>query len=237
MASIGWAGKARLRPLHTVLPQVSALLTRSTRCQIQKKSPRTVTVGEAQLMISPRMVSSQLAAKAREEDWDQLSDTPGVTMSDFTVGRLLGKGQFAEVFRCVHKATGKMFAIKTIRKTSYDSPDCEQRIHHTLVERRILSSLDHPYICRMSYAFQDSYHVYFALEVIEGGDLMAQYVNGPLPIERVRFYSAELVCIIKYLHSRNVIYRDLKVRRVSDWSIPFLRTSPFFLFSSSLRTF
>jgi serine/threonine protein kinase len=182
--------------------------------KIQKRSPRTVKLGEAQMMISPRMVSDELAAKARREDWDQMNGSGGISIADFEVGALLGKGQFAEVFRCKHRETQKVYAVKTIRKTSYEAPDCEQRIHHTLVERRILSSLEHPYICNMKWAFQDDDFVYFALELVEGGDLMSQYKDGALSRERVQFYSAELVLIIEYLHSRNCIYRDLKPENI-----------------------
>ena len=65
--------------------------------------------------------------------------------------------------------------------------------------------------CALQFAFQDSEKVYFVLQYIEGGELMyhVHSQGRPLELARVVFYAAELVLALEYLHSRNVIYRDL----------------------------
>jgi serine/threonine protein kinase len=115
---------------------------------------------------------------------------------------------------CTQRATGKVYAIKMIRKQDLNSNAVD--IHHTLVERLILSSVEHPFICNLKFAFQDSEKVYFVLQYIEGGELMYHVHSGgrPLELARVVFYAAELVLALDYLHSRNVIYRDLKPENI-----------------------
>lgn len=137
-----------------------------------------------------------------------------VTIDDFELLKLLGRGKFGKVFMCTQKATGKVYAIKMIRKQDLNSNAVD--IHHTLVERLILSSVEHPFICNLKFAFQDSEKVYFVLQYIEGGELMYHvHAQGrPLEMARVVFYAAELVLALDYLHSRNVIYRDLKPENV-----------------------
>ena len=72
-----------------------------------------------------------------------------VTIDDFELLKLLGRGKFGKVFMCTQKATGKVYAIKMIRKQDLNSNAVD--IHHTLVERLILSSVEHPFICNLSY--------------------------------------------------------------------------------------
>jgi serum/glucocorticoid-regulated kinase 2 len=139
----------------------------------------------------------------------RFEEKTSVSIDDFELLKLLGRGKFGKVFMCSQKATGKVYAVKMIRKQDLNSNAVD--IHHTLVERLILSSVEHPFICNLKFAFQDSEKVYFVLQYIEGGELMYHvHANGrPLDHPRVVFYAAELVLALEYLHSRNVIYRDL----------------------------
>ena len=76
-----------------------------------------------------------------------------VSIDDFELLKLLGRGKFGKVFLASQRATGKIYAIKTIRKQDLNSNAVD--VHHTLVERLILSSVEHPFICNLKFAFQD----------------------------------------------------------------------------------
>lgn len=81
-------------------------------------------------------------------------------------------------------------------------------------EREILLDSDHPFILRMFKTFQDNDCLYFLTEFLQGGELytLLNYntTGEKLSISHYRFYTACILRAIGYLHSKNVIYRDLK---------------------------
>ncbi len=113
-----------------------------------------------------------------------------VTIEDFELLKLLGRGKFGKVFLARQRATGKIYAVKMIRKQDLNSNAVD--IHHTLVERLILSSVEHPFICNLKFAFQDNEKVYFVLQYIEGGELM-YHVHRWV---RVRARACVCLCVI-----------------------------------------
>ena len=77
--------------------------------------------------------------------------------------------------------------------------------------------MDHPNISKLYFAFADAKRLYFVMELISGGDLLgglAAHLRSPdhVPMEVARFYMSELVSAIGYIHSKNIVHRDL-VRR------------------------
>lgn len=118
-----------------------------------------------------------------------------------------------------------MFAIKAILRE--DREDLSVCIQHALVERKILSSIVHPYVCGFKCAYQDPLKVYFVLQYLPGGDLMKLIEKSGgkvltkqimafslkkkkgLSKEAVMIYSAEIALAINYLHERHILYRDL----------------------------
>ncbi len=126
-----------------------------------------------------------------------------------------GRGRFGEVFKAREKSSGKMYAIKSILRE--DREDIRVCIQHALVERKILSSVSHPYICEFKCAFQDPLKVYFVLQFLPGGDLMKliEKTEGKgLNKDVVMIYSAEIALAINYLHEHHILYRDLKPENV-----------------------
>lgn len=82
-------------------------------------------------------------------------------------------------------------------------------------ERQLLEELDSDFITKLSYAFQDDKHLYFVMDYVEGGDLFNVVQRQGRLDERVaRTYIAELLTAIQYLHSKNVLYRDLKLENI-----------------------
>jgi 3-phosphoinositide dependent protein kinase-1 len=123
-------------------------------------------------------------------------------------GSLLGEGAFARVKHTKNVKTGQSFALKTVEKRQVQA---QQRMKSIVNERNIHASLEHEGIVRLYCAWQDDYAVYFALELVEGGDLAAQISRmGTCPLSFSQFYSAELVVILEYLRLRRLVHRDLK---------------------------
>lgn len=131
-----------------------------------------------------------------------------VTMDDFDCLKVLGKGSFGKVLQVKHKETGEIYALKILKKEHVIK---RNQIEHTKTERRVLQRLQHPYFVRLHYAFQTATKLYLVLEYAKGGELFYHLSQvGRFKEARARFYAGEVVCAIEYLHSQNIIYRDLK---------------------------
>ena len=81
-------------------------------------------------------------------------------------------------------------------------------------ERRILDQLRHPFICSFHYSFQTANKLYLLLDYCPGGEFLSQIHPNGISEDRVRFYTAELVLALGYIHSHGVAYRDLKPENV-----------------------
>ncbi|KAF7731827.1 hypothetical protein EC973_008342 [Apophysomyces ossiformis] len=101
----------------------------------------------------------------------------------------------------------ELYALKCISKEQCIRMNAVRNI---VRERTILEHLDHPLVCNMKFAFQDTRHIYMVMDLMLGGDLRFHLSRQKLPEHVVRFWMAELACAVKYLHSQGVIHRDIK---------------------------
>lgn len=83
------------------------------------------------------------------------------------------------------------------------------QVEHTIAERRILERMDHPYIVRLKYAFKDEERLYFVLNYCIGGELHFYLCHlRRFKLECAKFYAANILLALKYLHENNIIYRE-----------------------------
>jgi len=75
--------------------------------------------------------------------------------------------------------------------------------------------MQHPFILNLNYAFQTPAHLFLIVEYVPGGDLFYHIKKkGNLGEKEARFYGAQIILALEYLHDRNVIYRDLKPENI-----------------------
>ncbi|KAI7793276.1 v-akt murine thymoma viral oncogene homolog 2, like [Triplophysa rosa] len=135
-----------------------------------------------------------------------------VTMSDFDYLKLLGKGTFGKVILVREKASGRYYAMKILRKEVIIAKD---EVAHTVTESRVLQNTRHPFLTMLKYAFQTNDRLCFVMEYANGGELFFHLSRERVFSEdRALFYSAEIVSALEYLHSQNVVYRDLKLENL-----------------------
>lgn len=137
--------------------------------------------------------------------------TRKMAAEDFEPMRCLGKGSYGTVLLVKHKASGRLFAQKQLRKATLTVH--KKLVEQTKTERVILESVNrHPFVVKLYYAFQDHEKLYLILEYAQGGELFHHLAMERMFTEEVAaFYMAEMVLALEHLHrSVGVVYRDLK---------------------------
>ncbi|KAK0741062.1 kinase-like domain-containing protein [Schizothecium vesticola] len=132
---------------------------------------------------------------------------------DFAFGKVLGEGSYSTVYFATDRQTLREYAVKVLEKKHIIK---EKKIKYVNIEKNTLNRLtEHPGIVRLYYTFQDESSLYYVLDLCSGGELLGVLKKtGTFDVECARFYGAQILDSIEYMHSRGVIHRDLKPENV-----------------------
>ncbi|CAL4902619.1 unnamed protein product [Urochloa decumbens] len=172
---------------------------------------------ERRLVLEQQLASSQVP---REEQINLIKDLERketeymrlkrhrICVDDFEMLTIIGRGAFGEVRLCREKSSGKIFAMKKLKKSEML---VRGQVEHVRAERNLLAEVGSHCIVKLYYSFQDAEYLYLIMEYLPGGDMMNLLIREDTLKEDVaRFYIAETVLAIESIHKHNYIHRDIK---------------------------
>ncbi|XP_061352464.1 phototropin-1-like [Gastrolobium bilobum] len=126
----------------------------------------------------------------------------------------LGSGDTGSVHLVELCGSGQYFAMKAMDKGVMLN---RNKVHRACTEREVLDKLDHPFLPALYASFQTKTHVCLITDYYPGGELFLLLDRQPTKVlkeDAARFYAAEVVIALEYLHCQGIIYRDLKPENV-----------------------
>ena len=133
-----------------------------------------------------------------------------VGIEKYLIHRVLGRGHFGKVVLAEVKESGRCYAIKILKKHSIISNDEMDMLR---IEHRVSSMiLDFPFLLGHCGVFHDESRIYMCMEYLWGGDLMHRIqACGLFDTSTARFYAAQVLLALEWLHMHGIMYRDLKL--------------------------
>lgn len=130
----------------------------------------------------------------------------------FELLKLIGEGAFGKVILVRNRLDKNLFAMKVISKAVLKK---KNNIQYMKSERDILTKVNHPFIVSLKYAFQAEKKLFLVMEFLSGGELFFHLRRrGLISEDEIRFYLAEMILAIEFLHNLGVLHRDLKPENV-----------------------
>ncbi|XP_039877704.1 serine/threonine-protein kinase PLK3 [Simochromis diagramma] len=131
------------------------------------------------------------------------------TGRSYIKGKLLGKGGFARCYEMTDLSNNKMYAVKVIPQSRVSKPHQRDKITNEIELHRTLS---HKHVVKFSHYFEDQENIYIFLELCSRKSLAHIWkARHTLTEPEVRYYLRQIISGLKYLHSRGILHRDLKL--------------------------
>jgi len=129
-------------------------------------------------------------------------------LDKYNLGKPLGQGAFGVVYLCKNKVSKEDYAVKMIDQVETAIADIKQEV-------AMLQKLEHPCIVKLHDVYYEKVFVCMVLELYKGGDLIEGMqlhwkAKGMITLSTVQNISKMMVQSVEFIHSRNVIHRDLK---------------------------
>ncbi|PIA52889.1 hypothetical protein AQUCO_01000630v1 [Aquilegia coerulea] len=217
-------GSEHVQPLHNCIPEdtakESSKLVKETAVNVDEAvrelpdanlKPEDLWRNHSKTVFPKphrRESSSWIAIQKILDNGEQLG------LKHFRPVKPLGSGDTGSVHLVELIGTGEFFAMKAMDKGIMLN---RNKVHRACAEREILDMLDHPFLPALYASFQTKTHICLITDYCPGGELFMLLDRQPTKVlkeDAVRFYAAEVVTALEYLHCQGIIYRDLKPENV-----------------------
>jgi CRP-like cAMP-binding protein len=169
--------------------------------------------------------SPEVVKRRQQAALQRAKNLPTINFANLKVIGTLGKGSFGFVQLVQEKTTEKVYALKAVSKSQIVQTGQQG---HIMSEKRAMMMLDHPFIVKLFATHKDRNRLFFLLEPSLGGELFSILRERSLFDEEIaKFYAASVLLGFEYMHSLNIIYRDLKPENLLLDSQGFLMITDF----------
>jgi serine/threonine protein kinase len=129
-----------------------------------------------------------------------------IKVDDFTIMKVIGRGSYGKVLLVKKNDTNEILAMKILKKKEMI---IRNQVIHIKNERKIMEMIDHPFIIKLKYAFQNRQKLYLLTDFCPGGELFfhIQKIHR-FNEEATKFYAAQITLALECLHSKDIIYRE-----------------------------
>jgi serine/threonine protein kinase/Tol biopolymer transport system component len=131
----------------------------------------------------------------------------GTKLGPYELVAPLGAGGMGEVYRARDKRLERTVAIKILPAQLSADLVRRQRFER---EAKTISQLNHPHICTLHDIGSQDGIEYLVMECVEGETLARRLEKGPLPLEQVLTYGAQIADALDKAHRAGIVHRDLK---------------------------
>jgi serine/threonine protein kinase len=127
-------------------------------------------------------------------------------VDDFTILKVIGRGSYGKVLLVKKKGSEEVLAMKILKKKEMI---IRNQVLHIKTERKIMEMIDHPFIIKLEYAFQNRQKLYLLTKFCPGGELFfhIQKIHR-FNEDATKFYAAQIILALELLHSKDIIYRE-----------------------------
>lgn len=133
-------------------------------------------------------------------------------LSQFEMLKVIGRGTFGKVVLVRNKFDNHLYALKCLKKSHIIAT---RNLTNLKNEKKILMKIDSPFIIKLRHTFQSKDKIFMTFDYYNGGELFFHLQKfRRFPEEMAKFYAAEIYCALSYLHSKRIMYRDLKPENV-----------------------
>jgi serine/threonine protein kinase len=141
----------------------------------------------------------------------QVGEMP-LSLDDFKVDKAIGKGTFGKVFLVTKRDTGDVYAMKCLHIGHAVGRNQQSQM---TADQAAYVKVQHPFIVPLCFAFQSSDKLYLVMDFMRGGELFFHLRRlGRFTEDQARFYTAEMVLALEFVHSSALVYRDLKPENI-----------------------